>query len=71
MTELPARITAAVDEAKAAGNTTPTRIAADCGVSLSTLSRWMNGSSEPTWRQIQLFSVATGKPLEYFAEVAA
>jgi transcriptional regulator with XRE-family HTH domain len=62
MSELPERIATAIQEAA----TSPTQIAADCGISSSTLWRWTKGTSEPSASQLQSLSEATGKPLDYF-----
>lgn len=63
------RFKAAVDEAVKAKLFTPTRLAADIGVSESTLRRFCDGDTEPSYRQAAKAAQLLGKPVEWFLEV--
>jgi transcriptional regulator with XRE-family HTH domain len=61
------RITDVVEKMVKSGNGTDlTKAAADIGISLSTLHRWMNGENQPSYVKMVRLARITGRPLDWF-----
>lgn len=60
-----------IAEAMADAGVKSTPLAAYIGVSESTLRRFIDGQTEPSYRQVVRMSEFLGKPLGWFVEAAA
>lgn len=70
--EIGQRITLVVEEltdrSRPDGGIQLTRFAADLGISLSTLHRWMKGENTPSYAKMVVLADITGRPLDWFTE---